>query len=126
MGYSVRLCKITASDFGDPTKRERVILFAAKRGWKLPSCPVPTHGNGEGLAPIATCSEVLKDLEVDPVSNDGLLALPDGSKVWGHFVEKTALTEKYEGIESLKANEPAITIRKRNWIDTLQYWSVRG
>lgn len=115
MGYDVRVNKVVASDFGDPTKRERVILFAAKKGWKLPSCPTPTHGSGHGLAPVLTCSDVLKELEtVDPVSNDRLVTLQDGRGVWGHFKEKTILTEKYDSYESLKANEPAITIRKNN------------
>ena len=113
-GYSVRICKVVASDFGDPTKRERVIMLAAKKGWKLPSRPTPTHGDREGLAPVVTCSDALKDLEIDPVSDDGRVVLSDGREVWGHFEEKTNLTEKYEGYESLKANEPAITIRKKN------------
>jgi DNA (cytosine-5)-methyltransferase 1 len=115
MSYSVRVCKVVASDFGDPTKRERVILLAAKKGWKLPSCPKPTHGSGHGLAPVVTCSDILKELEtVNPVSNDGFVTLQDGREVWGHFIEKTMLTENSEGYESLKANEPAITIRKKN------------
>ena len=114
IGYGVRVCKVIASDYGDPTKRERVIMFAAKKGWKLPSRPAPTHGVEDGLAPIVTCSDVLKDLEIDPVPNDEQAILSDGRKVWGHFEEKTILTEKHEEYEFLKANKPAITMRKKN------------
>lgn len=118
VGYSVRLCKLTSSDYGDPTRRERIVLFAAKKGYKLPSCPAPTHGSeNSGLLPIVSCSDALNDLsEIQPVPDDGLVTLKDGCKVWGHFVERTELTEKHECYDRLKANEPAITIRKNNQV----------
>lgn len=115
MNYSVRIYKLRASDFGDPTKRDRIILFAAKEGWKLPACPAPTHGNDKGLAPVTTCRDVLKELhEIDPVTDDRLVTLKDGRQVWGHFEERTVFTRKHEQYESLTADEPAITIRKKN------------
>jgi DNA (cytosine-5)-methyltransferase 1 len=114
LGYSVRICKVRASDFGDPTQRERIILFASKRGWKLPSSPVPTHGNVNGLVPVVTCRDALKELEkIDPVSDDEWATLADGREVWGHW-EKSTFTDKFEEYESLKADETAITIRKKN------------
>jgi DNA (cytosine-5)-methyltransferase 1 len=114
LGYSVRICNVRASDFGDPTKRPRVILFASKRGWKLPSCPVPTHGNADRLAPFVTCRDALKELEkIDPVSDDALATLADGRKVWGHWKKSTS-TDNFNDYESLKADETAITIRKKN------------
>jgi DNA (cytosine-5)-methyltransferase 1 len=114
LGYSVRICNVRASDFGDPTKRPRVILFASKRGWKLPSCPVPTHGNADGLAPIVTCRDALKDLEkIDPVSDDEWATLADGSKVWGHW-KKSTVTDNFDDYKSLEADEVAITLCKKN------------
>ena len=113
--YNVRICKLRASDFGDPTKRYRILLFAAKRGWKLPACPVPTHGNDKSLVPVTTCRDALKELEeIDPAADDRVVTLDDGRQVWGHFEERTVLTERHEIYETLKADKPAITIRKKN------------
>eukprot|EP00956_Cyclotella_meneghiniana_P040782 scaffold204826_cov38-Cyclotella_meneghiniana.AAC.1 len=115
--YNVRICKLRASDFGDPTKRDRIILFAAKRVWKLPACPAPTHGNGKGLAPLTTCRIALKELvKIDSAADDRnssvrMVTLKDRRELRGHFEEHTILIEKHETYESLKADELAITIR---------------
>lgn len=58
---------------------------------------MPTHGNADDLAPVVTCRDALRELEkIDPVSDEKLATLADGSKVWGYW-EKTAFSDKFEG-----------------------------
>jgi len=65
MQYQVRVCVLTASDFGDPQRRRRVFLFAAKTGYCLPSTPQPTHG--EGLPkPAVSVRDAIRDLSHIP------------------------------------------------------------
>lgn len=72
--YQIRLCIVKASDYGDPQDRERIILFAAKKGYKLPNFPKPTHGDEEELLPRIPVKDVLGNLEnVEPVFESGLV-----------------------------------------------------
>lgn len=113
MEYQIRLCKPVACAFGDPQNRERVILLAAKKGYKLPSAPAATHGK-HGLEPIVTTGDVLSDLEgIKPVEG-GFVELPNGKKVFGHLVEGTALRYKHNDDTRLDKNRPAVTVRKAN------------
>ena len=68
VGYNVRRPwkVLNASSFGVPQARERLILFGAKRGLKLPDYPEPTtiaagRSNG-GLPSGPTCKDALGDL----------------------------------------------------------------
>jgi DNA (cytosine-5)-methyltransferase 1 len=73
MGYDVRLPwkVLDASDFGTPQHRERLILFGAKRGRKLPDYPVTTTrtADGHGKADV--------NLPIGPTVHDALGDLPD-------------------------------------------------
>jgi hypothetical protein len=47
MGYQLRLAKLNSSDYGDPQKRERVILWGAQASMHLPMKPQHTHGKNQ-------------------------------------------------------------------------------
>jgi DNA (cytosine-5)-methyltransferase 1 len=72
LGYQVRFCQVLASDYGDPQNRERLILFAAQKGIKLPAFPKPTHGEKPGLMKTVSVQDALRILEdVEPANDDG-------------------------------------------------------
>ena len=114
--YQVRLCKkLNAKSFGDPQDRERVILFASKKGYALPSSPLPIHGNEPHLKKIVTVRDVLSDLECIEPTQDGRVWLNDGTKARGHYIEGTTLAKnKHEPDEELQPDLPARTVRKKN------------
>jgi DNA (cytosine-5)-methyltransferase 1 len=112
--YQVRLCKrLNAKNYGDPQDRERVIVFASKKGYALPSAPLPTHGNEPHLKKVVTVRDVLSDLEFIERTKDGKVWLNDGSEARGHYF-KGAIVEKHEPDEELQPDMPAQTIRKKN------------
>ena len=120
MGYQVSTCRVSASDFGDPQNRYRLIVFGAKKGCKLPVLK-HTHGKGEGKKPAVTAGNALKTLEeVAPVAG-GLVGLPGGRHVFDHYIEGTELTDKYDNQYKLDANLPANTVRKGNQMRHYRY-----
>lgn len=68
VGYNVRIPwkVLNASEFGVPQDRQRLILFGAKNGLKLPDYPEPITcppGKKNGcLAPAPSCHEAIGDL----------------------------------------------------------------
>lgn len=87
LGYQVRVCILRVSDYGDPQKRERVILFAALSDWKLPSVPPRTNAK-------VSFKATLMDLEnVEPVEGNGLVWVP-GAWVYDHGIDGTDLNSK--------------------------------
>lgn len=118
MGYNVRCTMTFASNYGDPQNRKRLVLLAAKQGYKLPSNPRQTHGDGEGMKPIVNVQDVLQDLEqVDP-NCSGRVKLENSKKVvQGHFIEGTTRTKSNDDDTRLYASHPlapAKTVRKKN------------
>lgn len=89
LGYNVSSTQTWASFYGDPQKRKRLVLFAAKQGYLLPSLPMQTHGDGEGMKPTVTVQDVLQDLEDIEPNCSGRVKL-NGKKIEGHFIEGTA------------------------------------
>ena len=72
MEYQIRLSFLTASDYGDPQDRNRVIILAAKAGLELPHLPQPTHGDDPSLLAKRTVADAIGFLEnVSPLEYEG-------------------------------------------------------
>ena len=72
MSYQVRLCFVTASDYGDPQDRDRVFILAAKEGLELPCLPQATHGDDPSLLKKKTVADALGFLEdIPPLEYEG-------------------------------------------------------
>jgi DNA (cytosine-5)-methyltransferase 1 len=120
MGYQIRLCKkLTATHYGDPQERDRVILFAAKRGYALPEAPRPTHGDEPNLRKIVTVRDTIGDLEDIEPTEDGIVTLNDGNEARGHYLKGTKRSEKHVERQDpvLHPDLPCtVTVRKHNAI----------
>jgi len=68
-GFQVRCCVLKACDYGDPQKRPRIFVFAARPVVVLPGIPKPTLGPA-GLARYVTAGEALCELERHRGSHD--------------------------------------------------------
>lgn len=114
LDYQVRLCCVDAGRYGDPQQRNRVILFASKRGCKLPDFPKETHGD-EPKQAKKTVQDALSSLEQIPPAEDGSdhAELADGTVVWNHNAESTRLRKD---VEKLVRDGVAKTVRRRNAI----------
>jgi len=108
MGYQVRVQILTASSYGDPQKRRRLILVAARGDCLLPTMPSPTHG--PGLLPIVTCKDALRVLEEHPPSSSRTAGavLVGGRSVFNHVVPGHGLDR--EGQYELFEDEPSRTV----------------
>jgi site-specific DNA-cytosine methylase len=63
LGYKVRRSPLWACDYGDPQKRPRFFIFAAKGSAILPGIPPKTHGDGLNLQPYVTVKDALTGLK---------------------------------------------------------------
>jgi len=116
MGYDVSTTMIWASHYGDPQRRKRLVLLAAKPGYKLPSTPPQTHGDGEGMKPVVNVSDVLHDLEDLEPNCSGRVQLTKKA-VYGHFIDGTYRVASNDDDTRLYAQHPlapAKTVRKKN------------
>lgn len=108
MGYQVRCKVLTSSAYGDPQKRRRLILLAARGDCMLPVMPAPT--NGPGLLPIKTCKDALRILEKhDPSSSRSSgTVLVDNQVIFNHIIPGYGINAEkdYELFE----DEPSRTI----------------
>ena len=112
MNYQVRVQVLVSSDYGDPQKRRRLILFAARGDCILPTMPEPTHGIGGGLLPIKTCKDALHMLEKHtPSSSKSSGSILLGNKIiFNHIIPgKKTDEEDFTLIE----DEPSRTILAR-------------
>lgn len=71
-----------------PQERKRLIILAAKQGYKLPTIPRKTHGDGEGMLPTVTVQDVLQDLEKIEPNGSGRIKL-NKKTLEGHFIDGT-------------------------------------
>ncbi len=69
MSCQVRVKVLTSSCYGDPQKRQRLILVVVCGDCLLPEMPPPTHGDGPGLIPTMTCKDALHMFEKYPPSS---------------------------------------------------------
>lgn len=112
LGYQVRVKVLTSSSYGDPQKRRRLILLAARSDCLLPQMPTVTHG--PGLLPIKTCKEALQMFEKhEPTSRKSSGSVLIGNNtVFNHIIpghNKVRQDEDFELIE----DEPSRTILAR-------------
>lgn len=63
LGYQVRCSCLRACDYGDPQKRPRIIILAARNFALLPSLPEPTHGSKSHQLPFVTARDALRGFE---------------------------------------------------------------
>ena len=115
LGYQVRVCILSACDYGDPQKRERVFLFAALRDWKLPNVPPRTNAK-------VSFKAKLRDLEnVEPVEGNGLVRVPAGW-VYDHGINGTALKSEESEWVRLSQHQDGVAptvLRQRG----IKHWS---
>lgn len=106
LGYQVRCTKLTALDYGDPQKRERLFIFAAHKAAILPGIPPKTHGNDSTLhqQPYVTAREALYGLGLEP-PNSG-----DSNDVDGGEATAPNATTGDPQVQ-LQADSPACTVR---------------
>ena len=109
LGYQVRVQILTASSYGDPQKRRRLILVAARGDVLLPAMPSPTHG--PGLLPIVTCKDALRVLEEHPPSSSRSAGavLVGGRPVFNHVVPSNHGLGR-EGQYELFEDQPSRTV----------------
>lgn len=109
LGYQFRIAVHVASNFGDPQKRQRVILTYARDDVPLPRMPEPTH-NRVGLPDAKTTNEALADLvHIKTASESGLVQLLDGKFTFNH-VDSPPGTEPQE----LDGGRAANTVTTQN------------
>ena len=116
MNYQVRICQLDASEYGDPQKRERFFILAAKEGLMLPDLPQPTHGKGLPHE-RKTTADALGFLEnIPPLDYEGeVWAKVDGveTSLRGHVLRSS---ERKPDDVDLTAGDPAPTVLKRRVI----------
>jgi DNA (cytosine-5)-methyltransferase 1 len=113
MGYQVRLAKLNSSDYGDPQKRERVLLWGAQTSMHLPMKPQPTHG--KNLMKRRTVGDAIGCLEsIEPYTGDKGYHSENGELVHNHCARTSTPTEEELERYTLKADRPAHTIKGAN------------
>lgn len=90
IGYQCRLFTVNASEHGDPQKRCRVIIFAARFDCYLPDAPTPN------LLPQTTIQDALADLrDVEPAGGSGR-ALTTSNRIVTQHSNESGLDLKSE------------------------------
>ncbi len=113
MSYQVRVKVLTSSCYGDPQKRRRLILVAARGDCLLPEMPPPTHGDGPGLIPTMTCEDALHMFEKHPPSSSrscGAVLVHD-THVFNHIAPRRKF-DRDDDFELIRS-EPSRTILAR-------------
>lgn len=103
LGYNVRCCSLKAHEYGDPQKRERLFLFAAKQSIPLPRVPQRTYGEGRDYANYVTVKDVLS-----------ILSTCDTSSIPNMTGKSTSLQPGEHGVVRLDASGTAPTIRAKS------------
>ncbi|KAL7465185.1 hypothetical protein ACHAXS_005515, partial [Conticribra weissflogii] len=114
LSYQVKRFQCSSGEYGDPQDRQRIIVFAAKNGYTLPSIPEQTHGHE--LGPMVSSGEAIGDLQfITPVPGFGRVTLDNGKRIiWDHSDVGTHFRTKNDDDYLLQEHLPANTIRKTN------------
>jgi DNA (cytosine-5)-methyltransferase 1 len=112
LGYQVRCTKLTALDYGDPQKRERLFIFAAHKAAILPGIPPKTHGNESTLHqhPYTTVREALYGLE-KPNSGDSSDDDSNSRELGDDSQDERPNAPTGDPQVQLQADSPACTVR---------------
>lgn len=115
IGYSLAAFTLDASHYGDPQKRERIILFASRIDHRLPEVPVATHGPNTGIRRL-TARDAIGDLEtVEPAIGNKRVSNHEKTRTYlTHWRETKALSTNEAEVMQLKANTPSDTVLRRN------------
>ena len=112
IGYQLRVKVLSSEKYGDPQRRRRLIILAARNDVKLPDMPEPTHGHD--LLPIMTCKDALQKFEGElPTKSKSCGAVRIGDAiVYNHIIprQKPGVNDDYELIE----DQPSRTILARS------------
>jgi DNA (cytosine-5)-methyltransferase 1 len=111
MKYQIRVQVLSSEKYGDPQKRRRLILLAARSDCKLPEMPAPSHGLG--LYPIVTSKDVLWKFEKElPTKSNSCGAVFIGDTVvYNHIIPKyKPPADEYK----LVKDEPSRTVLARS------------
>jgi len=116
MNYQVRCVLLNAKNYGDPQSRRRLIIFAAQKGYLLPSTPSMTHGqsikNNGVLLPFNTSESAIGFIEKIEPDYDGAGIF----KLSGDHNSTTIYNHRCSGMtiapddKKLVRNEPAWAI----------------
>jgi C-5 cytosine-specific DNA methylase len=105
---------LDSSHYGDPQSRKRFIIFVAKWGFAIPTCPMATHGTGPGMLPIVTTEQAIGMFEgIPPQDGLGLVQLQCGTVVEYHACNNHVYAESVK----LQADKPSPTVRCSNGIE---------
>jgi DNA (cytosine-5)-methyltransferase 1 len=118
MEYQIRLCCITASDYGDPQNRNRIFILAAKKGFELPHLPRPTHGDDNpSLEKRKTVEDALGFLEdIPPLEYEGEVRAELNGRSLDLQGHKLRFAERNKDDIQLVAGNPAPTVIKKRVI----------
>eukprot|EP00980_Cylindrotheca_fusiformis_P004896 scaffold1041_cov121-Cylindrotheca_fusiformis.AAC.1 len=113
LGYQVRLALLNSSDYGDPQKRERVVLWIAQTRMHLPMKPQPTHG--KHLMKRRTVVDAIGCLEkIEPYRGKRGSLSVDCVDIHDHCIRDSKPTEEELDRLALKPDKPARTIKGAN------------
>ena len=125
-GYAVRLPwqVLDAARYGAPQHRQRLILFGAKKGAKLPAYPLPLFNAADERRPIP-------GLSIGPTCRDALGDLPDADRFTTLIETDTVRTASFRKPSSYAAalrclgNDAWHRGYLRNWNPTMLTSSAR-
>jgi len=100
--------------YGDPQRRNRLILQAVKRDLVRMHLPVETHGRNKSK--IRTCKDAIGDLSrVNPSKGNGIVRVQKTDGTYSYLKDHSRDgTQLKSEMEELQPNEPSHTIRRKD------------
>jgi DNA (cytosine-5)-methyltransferase 1 len=116
-GYQFEWAVLNAADYGVPQLRPRVFVVGTRKGERLPSLPLPTHGGrwerrrtGNPERPHVPARQALEGLKTDPESEEIV------SGHWGHLLPEIPPGSNYLHFTEKRGHpKPIFKWRSRYW-----------